>query len=37
LGSGIDRTQRHNAALAAAILITIGVLLLYKGIHGLSP
>lgn len=27
--------ERHNAALVAAILIVIGVLVLYKGIHGL--
>jgi threonine/homoserine/homoserine lactone efflux protein len=27
--------ERHNAALVAAILIVIGLLVLYKGIHGL--
>ena len=27
--------ERHNAALVAAILVVIGVLVLYKGIHGL--
>jgi hypothetical protein len=27
--------ERHNAALVAAILVIIGVLVLYKGIHGL--
>ncbi len=32
-----DWMERHNAALVAAILIIIGVLVLYKGIHGLSP
>ena len=32
-----DWMERHNAALVAAILVIIGVLLLYKGIHGLSP
>lgn len=31
-----DWMERHNAALVAAILIIIGVLVLYKGIHGLS-
>ena len=30
-----DWMERHNAALVAAILIVIGVLLLYKGIHAL--
>ncbi len=30
-----DWMERHNAALVAAILFIIGVLLLYKGIHGL--
>jgi threonine/homoserine/homoserine lactone efflux protein len=29
--------ERHNAALVAIILVVIGVLVLYKGIHGLSP
>jgi threonine/homoserine/homoserine lactone efflux protein len=28
--------ERHNAALVAIILVVIGVLVLYKGIHGLS-
>jgi Sap, sulfolipid-1-addressing protein len=28
--------ERHNAALVAAILIVIGLLVLYKGIHGLA-
>jgi threonine/homoserine/homoserine lactone efflux protein len=32
-----DWMERHNAALVAIILIVIGVLVLYKGIHGLSP
>jgi threonine/homoserine/homoserine lactone efflux protein len=32
-----DWMERHNAALVAAILIVIGVLVLYKGIHGLYP
>jgi len=32
-----DWMERHNAALVAAILVIIGVLVLYKGIHGLSP
>lgn len=27
--------EKHNAALVAAILIVIGILVLYKGIHGL--
>lgn len=27
--------EKHNAALVAAILVVIGVLVLYKGIHGL--
>lgn len=27
--------EKHNAALVAAILVVIGLLLLYKGIHGL--
>ena len=30
-----DWMERHNAALVAAILFIIGVLVLYKGIHGL--
>ncbi len=30
-----DWMERHNAALVAAILVVIGVLVLYKGIHGL--
>jgi threonine/homoserine/homoserine lactone efflux protein len=30
-----DWMERHNAALVAAILIVIGVLVLYKGIHAL--
>ncbi|MGY4649333.1 putative tellurium resistance membrane protein TerC [Mycobacterium sp. URHB0021] len=30
-----DWMERHNAALVAAILIVIGLVLLYKGIHGL--
>jgi threonine/homoserine/homoserine lactone efflux protein len=30
-----DWMERHNAALVAAILTIIGLLLLYKGIHGL--
>ena len=30
-----DWLERHNAALVAAILILIGVMVLYKGIHGL--
>jgi len=29
--------ERHNAALVAVILVIIGLLLLYKGIHGLTP
>lgn len=32
-----DWMERHNAALVAAILVVIGLLVLYKGIHGLSP
>jgi threonine/homoserine/homoserine lactone efflux protein len=31
-----DWMERHNAALVAAILIVIGLLVLYKGIHGLA-
>jgi threonine/homoserine/homoserine lactone efflux protein len=31
-----DWMERHNAALVAVILIVIGVMVLYKGIHGLS-
>jgi Sap, sulfolipid-1-addressing protein len=30
-----DRMERHHAALLAAILVVIGLLVLYKGIHGL--
>ena len=30
-----DWMERHNAALVAIILVIIGLLLLYKGIHGL--
>jgi threonine/homoserine/homoserine lactone efflux protein len=30
-----DWMERHNAALMAAILMVIGLLVLYKGIHGL--
>ena len=30
-----DWMERHNAALVATILVIIGVLVLYKGIHGL--
>jgi threonine/homoserine/homoserine lactone efflux protein len=30
-----DRMDRHNAALMAAILVVIGLLVLYKGIHAL--
>ena len=30
-----DWMERHNAALVAAILVIIGLLVLYKGIHGL--
>jgi threonine/homoserine/homoserine lactone efflux protein len=30
-----DWMERHNAALVAAILVVIGLLVLYKGIHGL--
>ncbi|MGE5698136.1 MAG: GAP family protein [Candidatus Sericytochromatia bacterium] len=30
-----DWMERHNAALVAAILIVIGLLVLYKGVHGL--
>ena len=30
-----DWMARHNAALVAAILVIIGLLVLYKGIHGL--
>lgn len=30
-----DWMERHNAALVAAILTIIGILLLYKGVHGL--
>lgn len=29
--------ELHNAALVAAILVIIGVVVLYKGIHGLPP
>ena len=32
-----DWMERHNAALVAAILFIIGILVLYKGIHGLFP
>jgi hypothetical protein len=28
--------ERHNAALVAVILVVIGLLVLYKGIHGLA-
>jgi Sap, sulfolipid-1-addressing protein len=31
-----DWLERHNAALVAVILVAIGVLVLYKGIHGLA-
>lgn len=31
-----DWMERHNAALVAAILVVIGLLVLYKGIHGLA-
>ncbi len=30
-----DRLERHNAALVAVILVVIGLMVLYKGIHGL--
>ena len=30
-----DWMERHNAALVAVILTVIGLLLLYKGVHGL--
>jgi threonine/homoserine/homoserine lactone efflux protein len=30
-----DWMERHNAALVAVILVVIGVLVLYKGIHAL--
>ena len=30
-----DWMEKHNAALVAAILIVIGLLVIYKGIHGL--
>lgn len=30
-----DWMERHNAALVAAILVVIGLLVLYKGVHGL--
>ena len=30
-----DWMERHNAALVAVILVIIGLLVLYKGIHGL--
>ena len=30
-----DSMERHNAALVAAILVVIGLLVLYKGVHGL--
>jgi hypothetical protein len=30
-----DWMERHNAALVAGILVVIGLLVLYKGIHGL--
>ena len=29
-----DWMERHNAALVAVILVVIGLLVLYKGIHG---
>ncbi|MDT5012224.1 MAG: hypothetical protein QOH57_3841 [Mycobacterium sp.] len=31
-----DWMERHNAALVAAILVVIGLLVLYKGVHGLA-
>jgi threonine/homoserine/homoserine lactone efflux protein len=31
-----DWMERHNAALVAVILVVIGLLVLYKGIHGLA-
>ncbi len=31
-----DWLERHNAALVAVILVVIGLLVLYKGIHGLA-
>jgi threonine/homoserine/homoserine lactone efflux protein len=31
-----DWMERHNAALVAALLVVIGVLVMYKGIHALS-
>ena len=31
-----DWMERHNAALVAAILVVIGLMVLYKGIHALS-
>ena len=30
-----DWLERHNAALVAVILVVIGLMVLYKGIHGL--
>jgi threonine/homoserine/homoserine lactone efflux protein len=40
LDAALDRLknwmEKHNAALVAAILLLIGLLVLYKGIHGLS-
>jgi cadmium resistance protein CadD (predicted permease) len=35
LGQLKEWMERHNASLVAAILIIIGLLVLYKGIHGL--
>ena len=29
-----DWLERHNAALVAVILVVIGLMVLYKGIHG---
>lgn len=31
-----DWLERHDAALVAVILVVIGLLVLYKGIHGLA-
>jgi hypothetical protein len=30
-----DSMEKHNAALVAAILVLIGLVVLYKGIHAL--
>lgn len=36
LGRLKDWMERHNAALVAVILVVIGILVLYKGVHGLA-